>query len=226
LNKNVLATASLALLLLVMLLPALTAQAYEVIGPGTYTGYLDPGDLKTYGIQLNKDAHVTVELHGSSGTEFDLYVNCAELDEGEPGHSEHQWTSLNPGSHESVEFTVPHSGLYYIKVPAGVGSGAGEVVGGDYTLVVTVSGGGPTGGLDWSLILTIVGVVAVVAVAVIFLMMRGRGAPTVARPPTIPPSKITRPGCPFCGTPLAPGQTYCPNCKKDITPINLPAPIT
>jgi len=220
LNKNVLATALVATLLLMMLLPALTVHAYEEIGPGTHHGELGPDGRKAWQIQLNKDEHVIIELHGPSGTDFDMGIECEERGAGEPEHSEHFWFSETSGSaDEMVEFIVPHTGLYIL----GIGCGP---VGGSYTLTIDIPNRVSGGGLDWTLIAPIIGVVALVAVVGIFLAMRGRGAPTVARPPTIPPSKITRPGCPFCGTPLAPGQTYCPNCKKDITPINLPAPIT
>jgi len=185
LNRRFLLTASLALLLLVMLLPALTVIAYEEIGPGTYTGSLGVSpDVNRYQIMLNKDEHVKVELDGPTGAgDFDLIVWCKDYEDSVPGHSAHLWFSQEIGSTKRrVEFTVPHSGLYCIQVGPSSSSGP-------YTLVIEIPNRVSGGGLDMTLIVAIVGVVAVVAIVAIFLLMRRRAPPpAAARPP--PPAGV------------------------------------
>jgi len=94
----------------------------DAIARDTVDATSDKDDV--HNVWLNKGETLTTSLSGDSGTDFDLYLfapNSLSVNssDGMVGHSE------NPGtSTESIQYTAPTAGYYYIDVYAYSGSGA------------------------------------------------------------------------------------------------------
>ncbi|MFH0815980.1 MAG: pre-peptidase C-terminal domain-containing protein [Methanobacteriota archaeon] len=103
--------------------------------PGTDTYYLFAGDSMVYDLTLTSSVATTITLDVPAGSNFDMFL-FNSLNINEPILS-----SENPSSSdETISFTSPISGRYYVVVDSISG-------GGTYTLTITTgtSGGGSTG---------------------------------------------------------------------------------
>ena len=192
---------------------------------GTLSDYSDRDDY--YSIYLSQGDRLYTTLSGT-GDDFDLYIYSSSTND--------VASSTSGDSSESLRYTAPSSGTYYVNPYAYSGSGS-------YTLSVSVNqdivGGGDS--FDWLIPLIVIIIIVIIVIALAVALRpkhtpgyqpqyqygsyeQGQYAPPppapggqyAPPPPAVPPQQAPQPEgggfCGSCGAKMNPGYSLCPNC--------------